>query len=100
MLPTVLIAMIAVPLVGALVLSISRDEGRFARWLALVVALFSLACAGVLAGEFVESASVTMVSWPWLPDVGIRCELGIDGISLWLVVLSSLLSVTAVLVSW
>ena len=100
MLPAVLVAMIVVPLIGAFVLAVGRDDGGFARWLALAAALFSLGCAGVLAGEFVGSATATTVSWSWLPDVGIRCELGIDGISLWLVVLSSLLSVAAVLVSW
>lgn len=100
MYPAVLVAMVAVPLAGALVLSVSRDDGRWGRWLALGAALFSLACAVVLAKSFVESAAGTVVSWSWLPEVGIRCEFGIDGISLWLVVLSSLLSVSAVLVSW
>ena len=36
---------------------------------------------------------------PWMQQLGIRYELGVDGISIWMLVLTSLLSLVAVLIS-
>ena len=98
-----LLTMLVVPLVGALgVLCWSGDELAGPRFVALGAVCLSLLCAlGVAAGFDSAEAGAQMVTrWAWLPQVGIEFHFGIDGISLWLVVLTTMLSVTAVLVSW
>ena len=103
-----LVAMVLAPVVGAVaVLAWPGDSLRTPRMVGLVATLASLACAvAVMIGFRPEIADVQMdganFRWlgPWLPEVEIRIHLGLDGISLWLVVLTALLSVTAVLVSW
>ena len=39
-------------------------------------------------------------AWAWMPRFGVRFALGLDGISLWLFLLTSLLMITAVFSSW
>ncbi len=99
--------MVFAPLAGALaVVFWPGDALRGARWIALASALVSLACAAVITVAFdaTRAASFQMDeltrNWDWLPGVGIRFHLGLDGISLWLMVLTALLAVSAVLVSW
>src|SRR3990172_8220934 len=103
MLSSCLLAVVCVPLFGAiLVAAWPGDPVRTPRLLALVSACLSLAAALIIAGGFDRTlAGAQMVTdWDWLPSLGIKFQVGLDGISLWLVVLTALLSVTAVLVSW
>ncbi|GIU97325.1 MAG: NADH:ubiquinone oxidoreductase subunit M [Actinomycetota bacterium] len=92
------------PLVGAAVLLLGgravRDEA--ARWIALgtTVAAFLVALAvygrfdPALAGfQLVERAT-------WVPAIGLHYVVGIDGVSLWLVLLTAFLFPIAVLASW
>ncbi len=103
-LPLLLSLTIWVPvLAGILVLCAGSDRspGR-TRWLALVGALAGLApTIPLVVGfqdklatmQFVEKAA-------WLPAMGISWHLGIDGISLWFVVLTALTTVIVVVASW
>lgn len=104
MLSFLLLLMVVEPLIGAIVVMVSRgDSVRGPRVTALVSTCISLACAVIVVAGFDSSiiARPQMVTREaWLPAAGIEFHLGIDGISLWLVVLTALLSVTAVLVSW
>jgi NADH-quinone oxidoreductase subunit M len=79
-----------IPLAGALAVALAPE--RWARWAALAASLAAfVASLGLLAGfdaaragyQFVESA-------PWLPQLGIGYKLGVDGVSLWLVLLTTL----------
>jgi NADH-quinone oxidoreductase subunit M len=104
MLSFLLMLMVLEPLIGAIVVMVSRgDSVRGPRVTALVSTCISLACAVIVVAGFDSSIidRPQMVTCEaWLPAAGIEFHLGIDGISLWLVVLTALLSVTAVLVSW
>ncbi|MBI3462754.1 MAG: NADH-quinone oxidoreductase subunit M [Planctomycetes bacterium] len=105
MLSYLLALMVFGPLAGALALALwGGDPQRVPRAMALATTVAILVCAVVVAAGFDAShAGFQMdeqTNWNWLPQVGIRFHLGLDGISLWLVVLTALLSVTAVLVSW
>ena len=65
---------------------------------------------GVLLVDFVASLALLAVpmtrGWhfvhtaEWIPSLGIRWHVAIDGISLWLVLLTSFLSSIAILASW
>ena len=95
-----------VPLVGALLLLLipNRDGRRDAlvKWLALVVSVAAFALTVVLWAGFDESSAdfqfVERV--PWIPAFGIDYYIGLDGISLLLVVLTGFLTPIAILSSW
>jgi NADH-quinone oxidoreductase subunit M len=95
-----------VPLAGALlVLLIGNADGRrdgMIRWLALGVALATFAVTLELwAGFDAASADFQFVErYPWIPQFGIDYFVGVDGISLLLVVLTGFLTPIALLSSW
>ena len=96
----------AVPLAGALALLLipNRDGRRdgLIRWLALAISLVGFALTLGLWAWFDQSSSefqfVERV--PWIPAFGIDYYIGLDGISLLLVVLTGFLTPIALLSSW
>ena len=98
---------IFLPLIGAaLVLPIRNDDreraAANARWTALwtslavlvvVAAIWAMFDPSTARFQFVERA-------PWIPAYGVEYYLGIDGISLFLIVLSALLTPVCILCSW
>ncbi|MGY8998186.1 MAG: NADH-quinone oxidoreductase subunit M, partial [Alphaproteobacteria bacterium] len=98
---------IFLPLVGAgFVLVIRNDDeakaAANARWTALWTSLVVLVVAVAMwvmfdpttaEFQFVEQA-------PWIPAYGIQYYLGIDGISLFLIVLAAFLTPVCILCSW
>ena len=93
--------LIFAPLAVAAVAALIRNE-RWLRWWTLAgttaIALFSLRLwtgftAGTADFQFVESAA-------WIPGLKINYTVGIDGISLLLVLLTTLISPLCILCSW
>jgi len=99
-----LLATIFLPLAGALFVCVLGRDARAARQSALVTVLFTLALTAILLWNFEPSAGpYAASSFPWLGEstnVDIHFSVALDGISLWLFGLSSLLLVTCVLMSW
>jgi len=97
--------LILLPLAGALVLALGRGMSdltvkRFSLGLTLVLFGLSLALLTQLSG-FENSAEYRFEErLAWLPDWGISYHLGIDGLSLWLIILSTLLTPISLLGSW
>ena len=95
-----------VPLAGALaMLPIGNGDGRrdgLIRWFALGVALATFAVTlGLWVGFDAASAEFQFVErYPWIPQFGIDYFVGVDGISLLLVVLTGFLTPIALLSSW
>ncbi len=93
------------PLAAALLLHGSRHWMRVGT---LVVTLVVLGLTAVLVARYSHASQVTGfaaetdVSWLKVadPEIDIRFSIAIDGLSLWLFALTSLLMVVAVLVSW
>ncbi len=94
------------PIAGVVLILMLRGEAeavaRNARWIALWTSLIDLALAIALWGafdptraqfQFVERA-------PWLPGFNIAYHMGVDGISLFFVLLSSFLTPICVVASW
>jgi NADH-quinone oxidoreductase subunit M len=91
------------PLVGALVVAlVPRDRVALTRWVAFgfagVALAFSLALlagfqADVPGFQYVEDV-------PWIPSFGIHYRVGVDGISLLLVILTTLLTAVSILASF
>ena len=89
-----------VPLVGAIVLGLL--PARYARPIALATALLAWAFSLLLAASFVPGTAgfqfVEQVSW--IPTFGIDYKLGVDGLSLALVVLTTTLTWISILASF
>ncbi|HEY7304838.1 MAG TPA: NADH-quinone oxidoreductase subunit M [Bryobacteraceae bacterium] len=97
-----LAATLAVPLIGFfVVLFVPRGKAPFfAALTATVVAFFvSLGLVAPAAASGSQFTSVVNASWVDTPGLRIRFHLGIDGISLWLVLLTTLLVPIAVWIS-
>jgi NADH-quinone oxidoreductase subunit M len=88
---------------GVLLLALGRDEqARAVRWIALIGALASFLVTiplydgfklGTSAMQFVELA-------PWITRFNVHYHLGVDGISLWFVLLTSFITVVVVIAGW
>lgn len=98
-------ATIFLPLGGALFLLLIRDDepgagGRALRTgLALSLGTLTLA-SGILIGFDPAQGFQWQESMPWLPDLGIHYHVGVDGISVWLVFLTALVTPLALIASW
>ena len=88
---------------GVILLALGRDEQAGAvRWLALIGALVSFAVTvplytgfevGSAAMQFVEKAT-------WIERFNVHYHLGVDGISLWFVLLTAFINVIVVIAGW
>ena len=88
---------------GAVLLAFGRDEHANAvRWIALVGALAGLAVTIPLYTGFeVGSAAMQFVEKSvWIERFNIHYHLGVDGISLWLVLLTAFITVIVVIAGW
>jgi NADH-quinone oxidoreductase subunit M len=89
-------------LVGVLLLATPRGAVRLHRWAALAASLLTLVFAAVVWTRFDPSnvAFQLVEKRVWLPSVGISYGLGVDGISLVLVLLTALLQPLVFISSW
>jgi NADH-quinone oxidoreductase subunit M len=94
------------PLLGSFLALVFVRRPHLCRWTSLGVALADLALvvgllAGNLQGRFGPGGKwLLFEDLPWIERFGIRYTLGLDGISLVLVLLTAFLTVLCVLVSW
>ncbi|PZG06254.1 complex I subunit 4 family protein [Nonomuraea aridisoli] len=90
------VALLAVPLIGATLLLLAPDALRAViRTYGVVVSGVTFALSVLLAATFDYGAAARMqfeIDRPWIPGLGLRFHLGVDGISLPLVVLTALLT--------
>src|SRR2546428_6960332 len=105
MLFPILTSLIALPIAGALLLLFVRDDERsapLARNIALVVSVLVFAEAVLLWSRFdAASGEFQFIErHAWMPAFGISYFVGVDGISLWLLVLTGFLTPLALLSSW
>jgi len=92
------------PIIGGVAVLATGDDRRAdtARWLSLSVAIVTLLATLPLYTQF-HSASFAMQfveDHAWIEAFNIRYRLGIDGISLWLILLTSFSTVLVVVSAW
>jgi NADH-quinone oxidoreductase subunit M len=89
--------------VGVVLLALGRDQHvQPVRWLALIGALAAFLVTLPLYGGFeIGSAAIQYVEKVlWVPAFNIHYHLGVDGISLWLILLTAFITVIVVVASW
>lgn len=89
--------------VGVVLLALGRDEqAGMVRWIALAGALAGLAVTVPLYTGFeVGSAAMQFVEKSlWIERFNVHYHLGVDGISLWLVLLTAFITVIVVIAGW
>jgi NADH-quinone oxidoreductase subunit M len=104
----ILIWLILIPLIGGLLAwLVARWGAAGARWVSLAALAANMALILVLWGRYPggvqlggQGAWLARIDWPWIPPLGAGIRLGIDGLSLLLIVLTNFLGILAVLASW
>jgi NADH-quinone oxidoreductase subunit M len=90
-------------LFGAVLLALGRDEhARVVRWLALIGSVAGLLVTLPLYGGFqLGTAEMQFVEKaPWIERFNVHYHLGVDGISLWFVLLTAFITVIVVISAW
>src|SRR3954452_5767345 len=80
------------PLAGAaLVMLVPKDEESVARGIGLTISITTFLVSLLILGDFdgAKAGFQLEVNKVWVPSLGINFHLGIDGISLWLVLLTT-----------
>jgi len=90
------------PLAGALLLTLFPNRDRDVKWFALGITMITLLASLHLPWHFDRSQAGFQFEQnvQWISHPNIHYHLGIDGISLWLVVLTTFLLPLCVLISW
>jgi len=99
---SILTLILLVPLAGALLVALVPDRDKLPNWIALATTLVSFLLTLHLPAHFVTSQSGFQfeINRPWIQEPAIFYHVGIDGLSLWLVVLTGLLAPVGVIASW
>ncbi|MBN1954518.1 MAG: NADH-quinone oxidoreductase subunit M [Anaerolineae bacterium] len=92
-----------IPLVGAgLIALLPREQGKLIKWAALLISLLPLALSIVMVVNFRPEAPG--FQFPdqalWFPQIGSSYHVGVDGISVAMVLLTTLLTPLALLISF
>ncbi len=98
----ILTLILLVPLAGAVLVAIFPDRGKLPNWIALITSLVTFAFTLHLPTHFIsgQPAFQFEVNRAWIANPAIFYHVGVDGLSMWLVVLTGLLAPVGVLASW
>ena len=90
------------PTAGAVVVAFLPRRGKVIQWFSLLVVLATFVLSLHLPAHFdyAQHGFQFEVNRPWISSPAIRYHLGVDGLSLWLVILTTFLAPIGVLVSW
>ena len=88
---------------GAVLLALGRDEhAGVVRWVALLAALAAfLVTIPLITGFDASTAAMQFQEdLPWISRFNVRYRLGVDGISVWFVLLTAFITVIVVIAGW
>jgi NADH-quinone oxidoreductase subunit M len=94
--------LVFLPVAGAVLVALLRREREtLQKTLGLAVSLATFALSLLLVSGFQDVAALQFVERrPWIPAWGIGYHVGVDGLSLWLVILTTFLTPLCLLGSW
>jgi NADH-quinone oxidoreductase subunit M len=100
----ILTLLIFTPLAGAVLLALLPDRGKIMQATALAISLLIFLMTLHLPAHFAYGAAAGTYQFeqniPWIDAPAIRYAVGVDGLSMWLVVLTGFLAPLGVLISW
>jgi NADH-quinone oxidoreductase subunit M len=88
---------------GSLLLVVGRDEhAGVVRWLALAAAVLSfLVTIPLVTGFDVAATGMQFVeNLPWIDRFNVRYHLGVDGLSVWFILLTAFITIVVVIAAW
>ncbi len=95
---------IFLPVLGAILVLLLRGNDRLTRWLAVVFTSIPFVLSIIVFIFFDRSAGATIFQFEeqvdWIGPLNITYHLGVDGLSLPLIVLTTFLGLMVVLISW
>jgi NADH-quinone oxidoreductase subunit M len=99
---SILTWILLLPLAGAVLVAVLPGRGKLPNWIALLTALATFGLTLHLPAHFALSQGgfQFQVNLQWIENPAIFYHVGVDGLSLWLVVLTGLLAPIGVLASW
>jgi NADH-quinone oxidoreductase subunit M len=99
---SILTLILLVPLAGAAIVALLPDRGKLPAWIALLTSLVTFVFTLHLPAHFVQGQSGFQfeIDKPWIENPAIHYHLGIDGLSMWMVVLVGLLAPAGMVASW
>ena len=89
--------------VGVVLLALGRDQhANTVRWIALIGSIASFVVTIPLATRFDRSTAAMQFveNLAWIDRFNVRYHLGVDGISLWFVLLTAFITVIVVISAW
>ncbi len=100
--PIILTLILLVPLAGAILIALLPDRAKLPNWIALATTLVTFLLTLHLPAHFITGQSGFQFerNIPWIENPAIFYHVGVDGLSLWLVVLVGLLAPIGVVASW
>ena len=99
---SILTWILLVPIAGAILVALLPDRAKLPNWVALLTTLVSFGLTLHLPAHFINGQPGFQfeINIPWIENPAIYYHVGVDGLSLWLVVLVGLLAPVGVVVSW
>jgi NADH-quinone oxidoreductase subunit M len=99
---SILTAVVLVPLAGAVLVTLVPDRFKLPNWIALLTTLLTFLLTLHLPAHFIPGLPGFQfeINYPWIESPAIFYHVGVDGLSLWLVVLVGLLAPVGVIASW
>ena len=92
------------PIVASLLIPIIPDkDGKTIRWYALIIGLIDFALIVYVFGSEYDFANPNLQlveSYPWVPALDLNWSVGVDGISMPLVILTGFITTLAILAAW
>ena len=101
--PTFLTLIMAIPVAGFFVVLLTPgDREDFIKWTAAIFSVITFVVSlGLLSGPFTQTSEFLWAGKvPWVPSAGITYALGVDGMSILLVLLTTLIAPIAIIGSW
>jgi len=99
---SILTLILLAPLAGAILVALLPDRGKLPQGLALLTSLITFGLTLHLPAHFAldRHGFQFEINRPWIDSPAIAYHVGVDGLSLWLVVLVGLLAPVGIVASW
>lgn len=99
---SILTWILLVPIMGAILVALLPDRVKLPNWIALATTLATFGLTLHLPAHFLygQPGFQFAVNIPWITNPAINYHVGVDGLSMWLVVLTGFLAPIGVLASW